>query len=236
MKTLKGPALFLAQFIGDTAPFDRLDTLAGWAAGLGYSGVQVPTSAPRLFDLAEAARSQAYCDDIAGMLAGYGLQITELSTHLQGSWSPSILPTTACSTDSPRRTCARNPPRQAWAVWSSRGGSGQPAWGWPRMPPSPAHWPGPISIRGRSARRAWWKKPSRTRRRWRPILDVFDTCGVELHPGEDLHDGATFERFLDVVDHHPRAKILYDPSHLLLQQMDYSVSSIATTRASASST
>src|SRR5215213_9699957 len=69
LKTLKGPALFLAQFIGDTPPFDRLGTLAGWAAGLGYSGVQVPTSAPHLFDLAQAAQSQAYCDDVAGMLA-----------------------------------------------------------------------------------------------------------------------------------------------------------------------
>ena len=84
MRTLKGPALFLAQFIGDTAPFNRLDTLAQWAAGLGYRGVQVPTSAPHIFDLAKAAESQDYCDDLAGMLAGHGVQITELSTHLQG--------------------------------------------------------------------------------------------------------------------------------------------------------
>ena len=62
-------------------------------------------------------------------------------------------------------------------------------------------------------------------RRWRPLLDVFDEHGVdacfELHPGEDLHDGATFERFLDAVDGHPRANILYDPSHFVLQQLDY---------------
>ena len=40
-------------------------------------------------------------------------------------------------------------------------------------------------------------------RRWRPVLDVFAEAGValcfEIHPGEDLHDGATFERFLDAV-------------------------------------
>lgn len=62
-------------------------------------------------------------------------------------------------------------------------------------------------------------------RRWRPILDRFDHHGVdvcfEIHPGEDLHDGVTFERFLALVDNHPRCNILYDPSHLLLQQMDY---------------
>ena len=62
-------------------------------------------------------------------------------------------------------------------------------------------------------------------RRWRPILDVFDENGVdigfELHPGEDLHDGVTFEMFLDRVGQHPRANILYDPSHFVLQQLDY---------------
>ena len=62
-------------------------------------------------------------------------------------------------------------------------------------------------------------------RRWKPILDVFDENGVnacyELHPGEDLHDGVTFERFLEALDDHPRANILYDPSHFVLQQLDY---------------
>jgi sugar phosphate isomerase/epimerase len=62
-------------------------------------------------------------------------------------------------------------------------------------------------------------------RRWRPILDVFDEqgvdCAYEIHPGEDLHDGATFERFLDAVGGHTRASILYDPSHYVLQQLDY---------------
>ncbi|MEK9830510.1 MAG: sugar phosphate isomerase/epimerase family protein, partial [Schleiferiaceae bacterium] len=62
-------------------------------------------------------------------------------------------------------------------------------------------------------------------KRWKPILDAFEAVGVdlcfELHPGEDLHDGVTFERFLEAVDHHPRANILYDPSHMVLQGMDY---------------
>ncbi|MEG0186381.1 MAG: sugar phosphate isomerase/epimerase, partial [Stenotrophomonas sp.] len=117
MKTLKGPALFLAQFIGDTPPFDRLDTLAGWAAGLGYSGLQVPTGAPHLFDLAEAARSQAYCDDIAGTLAGHGLQITELSTHLQGQLV-AVHPAYDTLFDGFAPPDTRGDPaaRQAWAV------------------------------------------------------------------------------------------------------------------------
>jgi sugar phosphate isomerase/epimerase len=62
-------------------------------------------------------------------------------------------------------------------------------------------------------------------RRWRPILEEFDRAGVdlcfEIHPGEDLHDGATWEMFLDRVGRHPRANILFDPSHFVLQQLDY---------------
>lgn len=227
-KTLKGPALFLAQFIGDTPPFDRLDTLAGWAAGLGYSGVQVPTSAPDLFDLAEAARSQAYCDDVAGMLAGHGLQITELSTHLQGQLV-AVHPAYDSLFDgfAPPDTRGNPTARQAWAVdqlllaakASQRLGltahatfSG--ALAWPYFYPWPQR---PLGL----VEEAF----AELGRRWRPILDAFDACGVdlcfEIHPGEDLHDGATFERFLDAVDGHARATILYDPSHFVLQQLDY---------------
>jgi sugar phosphate isomerase/epimerase len=61
--------------------------------------------------------------------------------------------------------------------------------------------------------------------RWLPILDAFDEAGVdvcfELHPGEDLHDGVTFERFLDATRQHARTRILYDPSHFVLQHLDY---------------
>ncbi|WP_409461081.1 sugar phosphate isomerase/epimerase family protein [Stenotrophomonas maltophilia] len=228
MKTLKGPALFLAQFIGDTAPFDRLDTLAGWAAGLGYSGVQVPTNAPHLFDLAKAARSQTYCDDIAGMLAGHGLQITELSTHLQGQLV-AVHPAYDSLFDGFAPADKRGDPeaRQAWAVEQlllaaqasrnlglSAHATFSGALAWPYFYPWPQRPHGLVE-----------EAFAELGRRWRPILDAFDACGVdlcfEIHPGEDLHDGATFERFLEVVDQHPRAKILYDPSHLLLQQLDY---------------
>ena len=82
MKTIQGPAIFLAQFLGDEPPFDTLEHLAQWAAGLGYKGLQLPT-APRLFDLEQAAASQQYCDDVVALLGRYGLQVTELSTHLQ---------------------------------------------------------------------------------------------------------------------------------------------------------
>src|SRR3954470_667715 len=84
MKTIKGPAIFLAQFMGDQPPFDNLKTICKWAASLGFVGVQIPTWDKRCIDLQKAAESKTYCDEIKGLVESCGLQITELSTHLQG--------------------------------------------------------------------------------------------------------------------------------------------------------
>jgi sugar phosphate isomerase/epimerase len=229
MRTLKGPGIFLAQFIGTEPPFDRLDTIAEWAAGLGYVGVQMPTGgADSFFDLEQAAGSQAYCDDIAGRLAEHGLVITELSTHLQGQLV-AVHPAYDELFDgfAPPELRGKPAERQAWAVRqvklaakaSRRLGlaahatfSG--ALAWPYFYPWPQRPAGLIE-----------EAFAELGRRWKPILDVFEDEGVdacfEIHPGEDLHDGATFERFLDEVGAHPRANILYDPSHFVLQQLDY---------------
>ena len=228
MKTLKGPAIFLAQFVGQQAPFDTLDGLAGWAASLGYRGIQVPTNDPALFDLARAATSKDYCQDVAGRLGDVGIEITELSTHLQGQLV-AVHPAYDALFDGFAPAALRGKPaaRTEWAttqlVTAARASanlglkthvtfSGALAWHliypWPQRPAG--------MIADVFAELA---------RRWRPILDAFDAAGIdlayELHPGEDLHDGVSFERFLAAVDHHPRAHILYDPSHFLLQQLDY---------------
>src|SRR5579884_76619 len=84
MKTIKGPGIFLAQFAGDEAPFNTLAGMAKWAAGLGFVGIQIPTWDARLFNLQQAAESEAYCDDLLGTVREAGLEVTELSTHLQG--------------------------------------------------------------------------------------------------------------------------------------------------------
>ena len=73
MKTIKGPAIFLAQFAGDEAPFDNLDDIAAWAAGLGFKGVQIPSWDSRLFDLQQAAESKSYCEELPGHWAKHGL-------------------------------------------------------------------------------------------------------------------------------------------------------------------
>ncbi|MEM8581804.1 MAG: sugar phosphate isomerase/epimerase, partial [Pseudomonadota bacterium] len=84
MKTIKGPALFLAQFAGDEAPFNSWDSITKWAADCGYAGVQVPSWDGRLFDLTTAAESKDYCDAFKGQSSENGVEVTELSTHLQG--------------------------------------------------------------------------------------------------------------------------------------------------------
>ena len=84
MRTMKGPGIFLSQFIGEKAPFNTLDGLAGWAAAKGYKAVQIPCNHPPVFDVEKAAESQAYCDEVIDKLARHGLAISELSTHLEG--------------------------------------------------------------------------------------------------------------------------------------------------------
>jgi sugar phosphate isomerase/epimerase len=227
MKTIKGPAIFLAQFMGDDVPFDSLENLAGWASGLGYKAIQLPCD-PRLFDLELAADSQAYCDDVSGMLASHGLQISELSTHLQGQLV-AVHPAYDALFDGFAAQHVRGDPaaRQAWATdqllraarASKRLGlaahvSFSGALAWPYIYPWPQRPAGLVE-----------EAFAELGRRWLPILNAFEDAGVdlcyELHPGEDLHDGVTFERFLDAVGGHKRANILYDPSHFVLQQLDY---------------
>lgn len=228
MKTIKGPGIFLAQFAGDDAPFNSLNAIGTYMAGLGYKGVQIPSWDGRLFDLKRAAESQDYCDEVKGLLADKGLAITELSTHLQGQLV-AVHPAYDAQFDAFAAPEVRGNPsaRQAWAVEqmtlaakaSQRLGltthaSFSGALAWPYIYPWPQRPAGLVE-----------DAFDELARRWKPILDVFDKHGVdigyEIHPGEDLHDGITFEMFLERVGNHPRANILYDPSHFVLQCLDY---------------
>jgi sugar phosphate isomerase/epimerase len=226
MKTIKGPGIFLAQFAGDVAPFNTLEGMSQWAANLGFVGVQIPTWDARLFDLKTAAESQTYCDEIQGVVRRAGLEITELSTHLQGQLVASNPAYDVMLAGfAPQGLDAAEV--QTWAVqqlhWAARASRNlgltahatfSGALAWPYFYPWPQRPAGLID-----------ETFNELGRRWLPILQAFDEAGVdacfELHPGEDLHDGVTFERFLNAVDNHPRANILYDPSHMVLQQMDY---------------
>ena len=228
MKTIQGPAIFLAQFASDTPPFNTFESICRWAASLGYRGVQVPSWDARLFNLKLAAESATYCDELIGTAKAHGIAITELSTHLQGQLV-AVHPAFDELFDGFAAPQVRGNPkaRAEWAVEQMRLAARASrrlrlsanvtfsgALAWPYFYPWPQRPPGLVETAF-----------AELAKRWRPILDAFDEAGVdvcfEIHPGEDLHDGVTFERFLSAVDGHNRACINYDPSHFLLQHLDY---------------
>jgi sugar phosphate isomerase/epimerase len=228
MTTIKGPAIFLAQFLGDTAPFNSLDSICKWAKSLGFEGVQIPTWDPRCMDLKKAAESKTYADEIKGIVNSCGMEITELSTHLQGQLV-AVNPAYDLLFDGFAPASVHNNPkaRTEWAVQQLKYAaiaskhmgitahatfSGSLLWHtWHPWPQRPA---GLVD--------AGFKELAN---RWLPILNHFDEQGVdvcyEIHPGEDLFDGVTYEMFLEKVNNHARACLLYDPSHFVLQCLDY---------------
>jgi sugar phosphate isomerase/epimerase len=225
---MKGPAIFLAQFMGDEAPFNNLESICRWAKSLGYIGVQIPSWDSRCIDLQKAAESKTYCDELKGKLADIGIEITELSTHLQGQLV-AVHPAYDSMFDNFAPLECRNNPkkRTEWAIQQlnyaakasqnlglNAHASFTGAFVWPYVYPWPQRSEGLVATAFEELGK-----------RWLPILNKFDDCGVdicyEIHPGEDTHDGDSWEMFLDAVKQHPRANILYDPSHFVLQCMDY---------------
>lgn len=228
MKTLKGPSLHLAQFGADQAPFNTLDGIAGWAARTGFKALQIPAWDSRFIDVELAAASQDYCDEIKGTLAAHGLEISELTTHIFGQLV-AVHPAydAMCDNFAPPNLRGKPAERTAWALERlrmaaqasrrlglSEMGTFSGSFVWPYLFPFPQRPEGLIETAFEELAR-----------RWRPILDACDEHGVnlcyEIHPSEDLHDGTSFERFYELVDQHARCKMLFDPSHLVLQQLDY---------------
>jgi sugar phosphate isomerase/epimerase len=225
--TIRGPGLFIGQYIGTEPPFDRLEDLAGWAASLGFKAIQIPISDTRLKDIVGVSQT-AIVETISVIVSKSGLAISELSAHRAGALlavhpaydeiMDALAAPAVRGRPEARREQAEHDLRRTIALAAALGvdkvATFSGGLAWPFLYPYPPRPPGLIE-------RAF----SELARRWRPLLDAADQAGIdlcfELHPGQDLHDGVTFERFLGAVDHHPRAKILYDPSHMLLQQMDY---------------
>jgi len=227
-KNIKGPAIFLAQFAGDAKPFNSWDAICKWAGGLGYKGVQIPSWDGRLFDIKKAAESKTYCDDVKGVAKKHGIEITELSTHLQGQLV-AVHPAfdEAFDNFAPPAVHGKPKERQKWAVEQVMYGAKASrnlgldthvtfsgALAWPFIYPWPQRPAGMIDMAF-----------AELAKRWTPILNEYDKHGVdvcyEIHPGEDMFDGATFEMFLAAVKNHKRCCINYDPSHFVLQHLDY---------------
>ena len=228
MRTIKGPGVFLAQFIDDKPPFNDLKSICQWAKNLGFVGVQIPTTDARIMDMKQCAESKTYADELKGLVNDCGLEITELSTHLQGQLI-AVNPAYDKLFDgfAPKNLRGNPKQRTEWAVeqlgYAAKASqnlglnahatfSGSLLWHtmfpWPQRPKGLVE-----------------EGFTELAKRWLPILNIFEDCGVdvcyEIHPGEDLFDGITFEMFLEKVNNHPRACLLYDPSHLILQCLDY---------------
>lgn len=228
MKTIQGPAVFLAQFAADEVPYNSLPSLAEWAAEKGFKGVQIPTWDTRLIDMKLAAESAAYCGELTGLLADHGLVLTEFASHITGQLvavhpahdriMDSFAPETVRGNPDARRAWAEEQLRLAARASKRLGINRHVTFSgsllWPYLYPYP-QWPEGLIDEGFEELAA----------RWRPILDDFDAHGVdiayEIHPCEDIHDGYSWEAFLDKLGHHPRANIMYDPSHFVLQALDY---------------
>jgi len=228
MTTVKGPAIFLAQFMGDQPPFNDLKSICKWAKSMGFVGVQIPTWDTRCIDLQKAAESKTYADELKGTIKECGLEITELSTHLQGQLV-AVHPAYDSLFDgfAPANVRGNSKARTEWAVqqlnWAAKASKNlgldahatfsgallwQTVYPWPQRPAGLVE--------------TGFKELAR---RWLPILNAFDENGVdvcyEIHPGEDLHDGISYEMFLEKINQHPRACLLYDPSHFVLQCLNY---------------
>ena len=226
MSQIKGPAIFLAQFVGNKPPFNTLENITAWAKSLGYLGVQIPSPAIQLIDLDEAVKSKDYCDEIKGRCNG--LEITELNAARYGQLV-AVHPAHDVLFDSFAPPAFRGNPkgRLEWAVEQMKktvkasrnlGLKVVPTFSgallWHYIYPWPPRPKGLVELSFQELAK-----------RWKPILDLAEENGInlayEIHPAEDLHDGITFERFLQATGNHNSVSILYDPSHLILQCLDY---------------
>ncbi len=223
---MKGPAIFLAQFMRDEEPYNNLNNIGKWVAELGFKGVQIPGWDPRVIDLDKAAESKTYCDEYRGRLQEMGLEPTEVAAYLAGQVL-AMHPSFETLFEAFHPAGLTGDARTEWAAGELKkciyasvnlGTSVIPVlsggFAWHTMYPWPQRPEGIIQ-----------EAFKELAKRWRPLLDLaYDKGAVfayELHPGSDVYDGATYEMFLDYTDDHAAACLNYDPSHFVLQQLDY---------------
>lgn len=222
---LKGPAIFLAQ--GWKKPgWTTLEECARTAASLGYKGLQGFLWGGGPIDVELAAQSTTYCEDIQATATGAGCSIVELADHCD-SQLVSCSPTYARLHAWPAPEAIRRD-RKAVKEWAQERAKNVVRatrnFGFDRVAMFSGTYLFPFLY-------PWPQRPqglveagfNALAKDWLPILDLADQLGVdlcyELHPGEDLMCGDTFNRFLPYVKNHPRCKILLDLSHMVLAGM-----------------
>ena len=226
MKGIKGPAVFLAQFFRNEPPFDTMDTLSDWMLEKGFIGLQIPTWEKGLIDIDLAHESDTYCDEYSGKLRDKGLEIVDLGSYLQGqcmayngayesgfaSFHPSGLKGKEVHLWAANEITKSIEVAEKLKVKNVSVMSGGFLW----------HMIYPWPQRAEGLVEAAFEELAA---RWLPVLRRADELGVsigfELHPGSDLFDGSTFGMFLEKVNHIKSACLTYDPSHFVLQYLDY---------------
>lgn len=222
---LKGPGVFLAQGWGKPG-WQTLEESARTAASLGYRGLQCHLWNGGPIDLELAAASTAYCDKLQDVATKAGCPIVELANH--------------CDWQLVRCAPAYLKLHQWPAPKSIHGNAvALAAWGQQRAKLSVAaaknfgfsrvggfsgssifHLVYPWPQRPKGLVEAAYHALSKA---WMPVFDFADQLDVdvcfELHPGEDLMCGGTFNAFLPYVKNHPRCNILMDLSHMVLAGM-----------------
>lgn len=231
MRALKGPGLFLAQYINQQAPFNSLASFSKWVAEMSFTSIQIPCSSdPTLFNLTKAAESRAYCDDVRGILAEAGIGISSLSTQFNGRLAAIGADSVQAANSIPSAVVCKGEPghhadlehRLLLAAKASQNLGLN------------AHILAPdASMFAQRLSHPLFAVPpqltdqdfSSLGNQWLHILSAFDEAGIDLcfdlHPGGDLRDGATIEQFVDATNHHPRLRILFNPAFLFMQQIDY---------------
>lgn len=208
----------------DKPPRNNIDNIAGWAVKKGFKGLQVPSWMPELIDLDKCAKSKTYADEWKGKLKAKGLEVTDLY-GLQGQMlaiHPAMEELFADffpkgMSDGERVTHYQGELKKIVDASVNLGVKGIPCLSgglaWNMVYPWPQRPPGLIEAAYRELAR-----------RWLPVLDYANEKGLtinyELHPGCDLFDGATYDRFLSYTNDHPAACINYDPSHFIIQCLD----------------
>lgn len=202
-----------------------LEELVKKAKDFGFDGLELACWGDH-FDVAQGAESKAYCDDRHALLDKHGLKCWCIANHLAGQLVSDRIDERhyQFADDS----VAGDPAAaKAWAIEAMKntaksaknmglkvvsGFTGSPIWHMLySFPPTTSEM---ID--------AGYKEFADG---WKPILDVFEDCGVkfglEVHPTEIAFDIVSAERALEALDNHPAFGFNYDPSHFGYQGVDY---------------
>jgi sugar phosphate isomerase/epimerase len=213
-------------FTGQWADLD-FETMCKKAKAFGYDGIELACWGDHV-DVRRAATDKKYAESRKAIPAKHGLQVFAISAHLAGQ--------AVCDNIDIRHKAIL--PEHIWGDGDPEGVR-QRAAAEMKLTAQAAKNIGVGVVNGFTGSSIWhliYSFPPVTpamidagyadfAKRWRPILNEFDKCGVhfalEVHPTEIAFDTASAERALQAVKNHRRFGFNFDPSHLVYQNVGY---------------